>query len=84
LKILQPAKSATKGGAPVLGDYSFADPKTPGKLLEMRILDPVHDPSGRQCSIPAHRDSGLHQRIFGRLPLAFNRLAGSMIYPHLD
>jgi len=41
-------------------------------------------PSGRQCSIPAHHGSGFHKRIFGRLPLAFNRLAGSMIYPHLD
>jgi hypothetical protein len=42
------------------------------------------DPSDRQCSIPAYHDSGFHKRIFGRLPLAFNRLAGSMIYPHLD
>jgi hypothetical protein len=42
------------------------------------------DPSGRQCLVPTHRDSGFHTRIFGRLPLVFNRLAGSMIYPHLD
>ena len=42
------------------------------------------DPSGRQCLIPAHRGSGFHTRIFGMLPLVFNRLAGSMIYPHLD
>ncbi len=26
----------------------------------------------------------LHRAIFGRLPLALNRLAGSLIYPHLD
>ena len=42
------------------------------------------DPSGRQCLVPAHRDSGFYTRIFGKLPLVFNRLAGSMIYPHLD
>jgi len=42
------------------------------------------DPSGRQCSTPLRRESRLHKRIFGRLPLAFNRLAGSILYPHLD
>jgi len=42
------------------------------------------DPSGRQCLAPARHDSAFHKRIFCRLPLAFNRLAGSMIYPHLD
>jgi len=42
------------------------------------------DPSGRKCLDPASPDSGFHKKIFGRLPLAFNRLAGSMIYPHLD
>jgi len=42
------------------------------------------DPLGRQCLIAAPHDSGFHTRIFGRLPLVFNRLAGSMIYPHLD
>jgi hypothetical protein len=43
------------------------------------------DPSGRQCLPPAQsQDSGLHKKVFGRLPLTFNRLAGSMIYPHLD
>jgi len=30
------------------------------------------------------QDSGFHKRIFGRLPLVLNRLAGRMIYPHLD
>src|SRR2546430_444474 len=33
------------------------------------------DPSGRQCSPPIRRKGGLHKRIFGRLPLVFNRLA---------
>lgn len=28
--------------------------------------------------------SGFHNKIFRRLPLVLNRLAGSMIYPHLD
>jgi hypothetical protein len=42
------------------------------------------DPSGRQYLIPARHDSGFHNGVFGRLPLLFNRLAGSMIYPHLD
>ena len=28
--------------------------------------------------------SGLHEAIFGRLPLVINRLAGTIIYPHLD
>src|SRR5204862_7999829 len=40
------------------------------------------DPSGRQCLTPVRRDAGLHKRIFGRLPLMFNRLAGSILYPH--
>jgi hypothetical protein len=26
----------------------------------------------------------LHKKVFGRLPLALNKLAGAMIYPHLD
>ena len=43
------------------------------------------DPSGRQCLARARpHDSGLHNKVFGRLPLMFNRLAGSIIYPHLD
>jgi hypothetical protein len=42
------------------------------------------DPSGRPCLTPVRRDGGLHKRIFGRLPLVFNRLAGSILYPHLD
>ena len=43
------------------------------------------DPSGRQCLAPARsHNSGLHKKVFGKLPLIFNRLAGSIIYPHLD
>jgi hypothetical protein len=42
------------------------------------------DPSGQQLPASGRTDSGFHKRIFGALPLMFNRLAGSMIYPHLD
>ena len=42
------------------------------------------DPSGRKCLVAAPSDSGFHKKIFARLPLAVNRLAGAMIYPHLD
>jgi hypothetical protein len=42
------------------------------------------DPSGRKCLVAVPSDSVVHKRIFARLPLAINRLAGSMIYPHLD
>jgi len=42
------------------------------------------DPSGREYLVAALSDSGFHKKIFARLPLAVNRLAGAMIYPHLD
>jgi len=42
------------------------------------------DSSGRQFLAAARPNSGFHKRIFGVLPLVVNRLAGSMIYPHLD
>jgi hypothetical protein len=42
------------------------------------------DPSGQQLPAAGRTESGFHKRIFGTLPLMFNRLAGSMIYPHLD
>lgn len=42
------------------------------------------DPLGRHCLAPARNGFGLHKKVFGSLPLLFNRLAGSMIYPHLD
>jgi hypothetical protein len=42
------------------------------------------DPSGQKCLIAARSDSGFHKKVFARLPLAVNRLAGAMIYPHLD
>jgi hypothetical protein len=42
------------------------------------------DSSGRECLAPARYNSVFQKKIFGRMPLMFNRLAGSMIYPHLD
>jgi GNAT acetyltransferase-like protein len=42
------------------------------------------DPSGQQLPASVRADSGFHKRIFGTLPLIFNRLAGSLVYPHLD
>lgn len=30
------------------------------------------------------KTTGFHNAVFGRLPLALNRLAGAMVYPHLD
>jgi Acetyltransferase (GNAT) domain len=42
------------------------------------------DPSGRQCLVPPPRNSGFHKTVFCKLPLVFNRLAGSILYPHLD
>src|SRR5207302_8909474 len=42
------------------------------------------DPSGGKCLAGAPSDFGFHNKIFARLPLAVNRLAGSLIYPHLD
>ena len=42
------------------------------------------DPSDRKCLLAAPCNFSFHKKIFARLPLVFNRLAGSMIYPHLD
>jgi Acetyltransferase (GNAT) domain len=42
------------------------------------------DPWGRQLLAPAHPSGAFHKKIFGMLPPVVNRLAGSIIYPHLD
>ena len=40
---------------------------------------------GRPAAGSVHsRETGLHQHLFRRLPQGFNRLAGAVIYPHLD
>ena len=40
--------------------------------------------SSAWVSTPDANGLGVHKKIFSRLPLGLNRLAGSMIYPHLD
>jgi hypothetical protein len=40
--------------------------------------------AGGSCATSGHSPSGLHRLVFGSLPLVVNRLAGSIIYPHLD
>ena len=42
---------------PLAGDDSFVEPKTSDKSLQMRILDPVHNP-GWDVVIALHRDAG--------------------------
>jgi hypothetical protein len=42
------------------------------------------DPAGRPVLTSPCSKFGFHKRIFGTLPLVLNRLAGSIIYPHLD
>src|SRR5207244_2861872 len=57
LKALQQAESGTTEAAPISGDYSFVEPKTTSKSLQMRILDPVHNP-GWDVVVALHRDAG--------------------------
>jgi hypothetical protein len=57
LKPLQQAESGTKDAAPVSGDCFFVEPKTTSKSLQMRILDPIHDP-GWDAVVALHRDAG--------------------------
>lgn len=42
------------------------------------------DPSGRQCFTPARHASCFQKKVVAKLPLVLNRVAGSIIYPHLD
>src|SRR5207244_13084718 len=67
LKALQQAELGTKEAAPVSGDYSFVEPKTTSKSLEMRLLDPVHDP-GWDPVVALHRDAGcFHTSAWARV-----------------
>src|SRR5437879_10772318 len=67
LKALQQAELGTKEAAPVSGDYSFVEPKTTSKSLEMRILDPVHDP-GWDAVVALHRDADcFHTRAWAKV-----------------
>ena len=42
------------------------------------------DAQGESWKYPARNGSAFHHGIFRSLPLALNRFAGSVIYPHLD
>jgi hypothetical protein len=42
------------------------------------------DAQAESWEIPSQKGSGFHRKVFRRMPLALNRLAGSIIYPHLD
>lgn len=42
------------------------------------------DPRKRAWIAAQDRTSGLHNKVFRRLPLLLNRLTGAMVYPHLD
>src|SRR5437016_13135245 len=67
LKALQQAESGTKEAAPISGDYSFVEPKTTSKSLQMRILDPVHNPSW-DIVVALHRDAGcFHTSAWAKL-----------------
>src|SRR5438046_884761 len=57
LNILQPARSEMKEAAPLSGDYSFVESNTSSKSLQMRILDPIHDPSWDHV-VALHGDAG--------------------------
>src|SRR5207244_2383207 len=49
------------------GDDSFVEPKTSDKSLQMRILDPVHNP-GWDVVVALHRDSGcFHTSAWARV-----------------
>jgi Acetyltransferase (GNAT) domain len=41
-------------------------------------------PASGECKLTRDKVSGFYNGIFARSPLAFNRLVGRIIYPHLD
>ena len=43
-----------------------------------------YEPRDRTWEAGADHAGGAHNRIFSRMPLAINRLLGTLIYPHLD
>jgi hypothetical protein len=55
LKILEQSEAVE--ATHLVGDDSFAEPKTSEKSLRMRILDPVNDP-GWDHVASLHRDAG--------------------------
>ena len=57
LKTLEVANQQAVEAAPFSGDDSFVEPKTSEESLQMRILDPVHNP-GWDHVVALHRDAG--------------------------
>src|SRR4029077_16137649 len=55
LKTLEQSESVET--TPLSGDDSFVEPKTSDKSLQVRILDPVHNP-GWDVVVALHRDAG--------------------------
>src|SRR5215471_3066809 len=55
LKVLEPIQYEPKEAVPRPSDYFFAEPRTSGKSLQMRIIDPVHDPAWDHV-VALHRD----------------------------
>ena len=51
---------------------------------EERVAYFRFDVSRGTWSISRDKSSGLHNAVFSRLPLALNRLAGALVYPHFD
>lgn len=51
---------------------------------ENMIFYSTWDCRANNWRIARGRDAGNYQPLFSRLPLSLNRLAGSMLYPHLD
>jgi CelD/BcsL family acetyltransferase involved in cellulose biosynthesis len=51
---------------------------------EERIEYVKFDMTKKKWSVSPDRTSGLHAALFRKLPVGVNRLAGRMLYPHLD
>jgi hypothetical protein len=67
LNVLQQASLEAKETVPLSGDYSFVEPKTTGGSLQMRILNPLHDP-GWDHVVALHRDAGcFHTRAWAKV-----------------
>ena len=53
--------------------------------VEERIIEYSKFDTARQAWVISHdKTSGLHNAIFRAMPLLMNRLAGALLYPHLD
>lgn len=71
-------------GRTSLGNRGLRQFKLGWGTLEKKISYFKFDTSTRAWVLGRDRASGFHTAVFSRLPLALNRLAGELIYPHLD